>query len=99
MYNKRLGIPIPEFKLEWEDYPFSVREQIIDEWEQIRGRIPQRIIEIEAVINLKQEQLNKEEHFPLACQLNTEIAECASTINDLHLWYRANQEIHSRVHQ
>jgi hypothetical protein len=99
VYNERLGIPIPELLMEWESYPISVREQIVDEWEQIRGRIPERIFELEKIINFKQSQLNVEEYFPLACQLNTEIAECASIINDLHLWYRANQDLHSRVHQ
>jgi hypothetical protein len=99
VFNERLGIPIPELLLEWESYPLSVREQMIDEWEQIRGRIPERIMEIEKIINHKQKQLNIEEDFPRACQLNSEIAECASTINDLHLWYRANQDLHSRVHQ
>jgi hypothetical protein len=99
VYNKRLGIPIPELWEDWESYPISVREQIVDEWEQIRGRIPERIFELEKIINYKQSQLNVEEDFPHACKLNSEIAECASTINDLHLWYRANQELHSRVHQ
>jgi hypothetical protein len=99
VYDERLGIHIPELLLEWNSYPLIIREQIIDEWEQIRGRIPERIIELEMIINHKQEALNREDYFPYACQLNTEIAECASIINDLHLWYRANQEIHSRVHQ
>jgi hypothetical protein len=99
VYNERLGIPIPELLVDWESYSLSVREQIVDEWEQIRGRIPERIFELEKIINFKQNLLNVEENFPSACQLNTEIAECASTINDLHLWYRANQDLHSRVHQ
>jgi hypothetical protein len=99
IYNERLGIPIPELLVEWESYPINIREQIVDEWEQIRGRIPERIFELEKIINYKQNLLNIEENFPSACQLNSEIAECASTINDLHLWYRANQDLHSRVHQ
>jgi hypothetical protein len=99
IYNKRLGIPVPELLEDWESYPITVREQIVDEWEQIRGRIPERIFDLEKIINYKQSLLNVEEDFPYACQLNSEIAECASIINDLHLWYRSNQELHSRVHQ
>jgi hypothetical protein len=99
VYNKRLGIPVPELIEDWEKYPIYIREQIVDEWEQIRGRIPERIFELEKIINIKQNLLNVEENFPLACQLNSQIAECASIINDLHLWYRANQDLHSRVHQ
>jgi hypothetical protein len=99
VYNKRLGIPVPELIEDWESYPIYIREQIVDEWEQIRGRIPERIFELEKIINNKQNLLNVEENFPIACRLNTEIAECASIINDLHLWYRANQDLHSRVHQ
>lgn len=99
IYNARLGIPIPEITEDWESYPLAIREQIVDEWEQIRGRIPERIFELERIINYKQHQLNYEENFPRACELNLEIADCASTINDLHLWYRSNQELHSRVHQ
>jgi hypothetical protein len=99
IFNERLAIPIPELIGGWESYPIKIREQIVDEWEQIRGRIPERIFELEKIINLKQNLLNVEENFPLACQLNSEIAEYASIINDLHLWYRANQDLHSRVHQ
>ncbi|QGQ97455.1 hypothetical protein EHS13_22485 [Paenibacillus psychroresistens] len=99
VYNDRLGIPVPELNEDWESYPIKIREQIVDEWEQIRGRIPERIFELEKIINIKQNLLNVEENFPLACQLNSQIAECASIINDLHLWYRSNQDLHSRVHQ
>jgi hypothetical protein len=99
IYDQRLGIHLPELLFEWDSYPLRIREQVLDEWEQIRGSIPERVIQLEMIINQKQEALNREEHFPTACQLNTEIAECASIINDLHLWYRSNQEIHSRVHQ
>jgi hypothetical protein len=99
VYNERLGIALPELLEDWDSYPLSIREEIIDIWEQIRGRIPERIFELEKIINLKQNLLTFEENFPTACQLNSEIAECASIINDLHLWYRANQELHSRVHQ
>lgn len=99
VYNERLGIPIPDLLEDWDSYPLSMREMMLLEWEQIRGRIPERVFELEKIINYKQGLLNYEENFPLACQLNSEIAECASTINDLHLWYRANQDLHSRVHQ
>jgi hypothetical protein len=91
-YNKRLGISIPVLNSAWEDYSEAERADILHKWEKIRGSIPDRIKEFEAVINEKQSRLNKEENFKLSCSLNSEIAEIASRINDLHLWYRLNQE-------
>lgn len=98
-FDERLGIHIPDLPREWESYDRADREEMLEQWEQIRGRIPERIKQIERVIIEKQEQLNVEENFPRSCQLNSEIAELASTINDLHLWYRVNQEVSARRHE
>ncbi|MEK3645974.1 MAG: hypothetical protein C6W58_02120 [Bacillaceae bacterium] len=92
-YNERLGIPLPAFSKHWDEYPNEVQQQILSDWECIRGQIPDRIKHLEAIINKKQEQLNDEEDFELSCRLNEEISEIASIINDLWLWYRIDPHI------
>lgn len=91
--NPRLGIRVPDPRMEWEQMTPGQRSQVLAQWEQIRGEIPERIVQIEAVINDKQEQMNVEESFERCCQLNSEIAEMAGTINDLLILYRMNQEM------
>ncbi|MCM3569603.1 hypothetical protein [Neobacillus mesonae] len=97
-FDQRLGIFIPELALDWDEYSKDIQEKVLFHWEKIRGSIPDRIVDLEAEINSKQEQLNDESDFPRSCQLNSEIAELASIINDLWLWYRANQEISAKIH-
>nr|WP_232242935.1 hypothetical protein [Paenibacillus sp. GSMTC-2017] len=82
----------------WEQYDHCVQTAIIERWELIRGSIPERIIELERFINRKQTELNDEENFERSCLLTYEIAEYASRINELHIWYRMNQELESRRH-
>lgn len=89
--NERLGIPLPHLELDWEDYSEDTRESILLYWESIRGKIPERIAELEKEINLKQQMLSEESDFQRSCQLNNEIAELASIINDLWIWFRTNQ--------
>jgi hypothetical protein len=96
-FDTRLGIHLPELEWEWEEYGDSDRAEILEQWERIRGRIPNRIFEIEFDIIRKQAELNVEEDFPRSCRLNSEIAELASMINDLHIWYRMDQEFSDRV--
>jgi hypothetical protein len=90
-FDQRLGIPIPELKDEWEDYHQDEQHSILYYWEQIRGSIPDRIAELEKQINQKQAMLSDENDFPRSCELNREIAELASIINDLWIWYRTHQ--------
>lgn len=97
-YDERLGIRLPELKIEWEQLQLDERERIIMEWEMIRGSIPDRVKELEAVINEKQAMLNVEEDFKVSCQINMDIAELASRINDLHLWYRTHQDVEYKRH-
>ena len=47
-YDKRLGIDLPNLTKNWEDYTCAEREQMVSDWEQIRGRIPDRIKAFEA---------------------------------------------------
>lgn len=98
-YDERLGIFIPELSVEWDEYSEEAQHYILLHWEQIRGSIPDRIAEIEDVINFKQAELSDESDFPRSCQLNSEIADLASVINDLWLWYRADQTLSGKMHQ
>jgi hypothetical protein len=96
-FDPRLGIPLPEFA-DLDQYSNEIKEEILFYWEQVRGSIPDRIKDLEIQINQKQAQLSIESNFPRSCQLNTEIADLASIINDLWLWYRANELFTSKAH-
>jgi hypothetical protein len=98
-FDERLGIPLPAFKKEWEQLPLDEQHDVLLYWEQIRGSIPDRIADLEAAINSKQAQLNDEADFKRSCMLNSEIAELASIINDLWLWYRTHQDVTLKLHQ
>ncbi len=93
VYNERLGIDLPTLSKEWNEYEKHIQEQILLRWEMIRGSIPDRIKALEVSINRKQDDLSVENDFDRSCQLNFEIAELASIINDLWLWYRLNQNM------
>ncbi|WP_349408139.1 hypothetical protein [Pseudalkalibacillus sp. SCS-8] len=97
--DERLGIKLPVLEQSWNQYTIQSQETILSEWETIRGKIPDRIKELECEINRKQSQLNIEENFERSCQLNSEIAELASIINDLWIWYRMNNHISTKGHQ
>ncbi|MCM3587878.1 hypothetical protein M3182_19320 [Mesobacillus maritimus] len=97
-YNQRLGISLPSFDRDWDTYSHETQYEILLYWEKIRGAIPDRIADLEALINSKQAELNNEADFNRSCQLNSEIAELASIINDLWLWYRTHQEITEKTH-
>lgn len=98
-YNERLGIFIPTLLKEWDEYEKDIQEQILIQWNQIQGLIPDRIKALEVIINRKQDELSNENDFVRSCELNSEIADLASIINDLWLWYRVNQDIsEEKVH-
>lgn len=96
--NERLGISLPVLDYDWSVYTDAERSDIVEQWEVIRGAIPDRIMALEQLIHTQQARLYEEEDFAISCELNYEIAELASRINDLHIWYRINQEIESRRH-
>jgi hypothetical protein len=98
-FDQRLGILIPNLEIEWTEYTEETQQAILFHWEQIRGSIPDRIAELENSINQKQAELSNESNFKKSCELNSEIAELASIINDLWLWYRANQTMADKMHQ
>jgi hypothetical protein len=95
LFNNRLGIPLPALNKDWEEYDLTTQNAIILYWEKIRGGIPDRIAELEQEINIKQAQLSDESNFFTSCKLNSDIAELASIINDLWLWYRTHQDMGS----
>ncbi|SEM38164.1 hypothetical protein SAMN05192533_102402 [Mesobacillus persicus] len=97
-FNKRLGISLPSIGQEWDDIAKETQDDILLHWELIRGSIPDRIADLEASINSKQAELNNESDFIRSCKLNSEIAELASIINDLWLWYRTHQDVTTKLH-
>ncbi|WP_241156886.1 hypothetical protein [Bacillus sp. FJAT-42376] len=69
------------------------------QWEKERSKIPDRIAELEDVIRAKQRRMDHEENFEAACLYNAAIADLASVINDLWLWYRAFDPFGEKTHQ
>ncbi|MGN7455352.1 hypothetical protein ACTHPH_11130 [Paenibacillus pasadenensis] len=96
--DARLGIDLPRLDRNWDQYDAAEQMGIVEQWELIRGRIPDVIFALERQIVLLQRELDEEEDFARSCRLNSDIAELASRINDLHIWYRVNQEIEARRH-
>ncbi|MBD2872970.1 hypothetical protein [Paenibacillus arenilitoris] len=97
-WNERLRIRLPVLESEWERYEPSAQLAIVEQWELIRGTIPDRVKEFERLIDAKQARLSDEDSFEQSCILNYEIADYASRINDLHIWYRIDQQLESRRH-
>jgi SMC interacting uncharacterized protein involved in chromosome segregation len=98
-YDPKLMIRLPKLNKEWDMYSVTIQNNILAEWEKIRGGIPDRIAELEDEINRKQAALNHEENFNHSCQLNEEISNLASIINDLWIWFRMTQTISSsKIH-
>ncbi|QRG69717.1 hypothetical protein JNE38_11685 [Brevibacillus choshinensis] len=97
--DERLGIRLPALDMEWESYSKEERADILLEWEEIRATIPDQIIRIETVIIEKTKQMSEEENFIRSCELNSEIHELASVINDLNIWFRVQQDHDTKVHQ
>ena len=90
--DARLGIAVPRLTLPWERLSREKQAAVLAKWESIRGRIPDRIAVFEERIRKKQIDLFEEEDFAESCRLNSEIAELASRINDLNIWYRTEQD-------
>lgn len=91
-YDERLGIRLPYMEVEWEELSAEERHDMILEWERIKARIPDRIMDIEREIDKKQERASQEEDWDTVCKLYEQIYALASVINDLHIWARVNQD-------
>ncbi|WP_202081051.1 hypothetical protein [Caldalkalibacillus salinus] len=98
VFDERLGISLPVLEKPWEDYSLAEQSQMILEWESHRSDIPDRIKEIEKIIIGKQQMLSVEENFQRSCELNKDIAELASVINDLNIWFRIQQDTQRKMH-
>lgn len=97
-YDRRLGIDTPDLKREWDTFSSEEQADIIYYWETVRGRIPDRVKAFEREIVALQQQLDEEEHFGTVCALTWEIADRASRINDLHLFFRLNEDVAVKAH-
>ncbi|WP_100405109.1 hypothetical protein [Bacillus solitudinis] len=93
VYNDRLGISLPQLYVTWEELDTVSQAKILAEWEDIRGRIPERVIETEKKINQTLASLTQESDFNRSCELNHEMAELASIINDLWIWFRIDPSV------
>ena len=91
--DERLGISVPNLETYWEDLTAEEQEAVLERWELERGEIPERIVELERQIRRLQERMGQEEDFAAVCRINDDIAELASRINDLNIWFRVRQEL------
>ncbi len=91
--DERLGIHLPQLSLDWLLYSRDEQEVMIEEWERIKSRIPDRVHELEAVINEKQLAAAQEEDWDTVCDLYQEIFRVASIINDLNIWKNVEQYV------
>lgn len=97
IYDERLGISIPDLNLEWDEYTKGEQQQILVNWENIREA--SRTASRNWNPPLTESSFGSPtSDFAKSCQLNSEIAELASIINDLWLWYRANQGVTEKMH-
>lgn len=91
-HDERLGIPLPALPKDWEHFNENTQHSILLHWENIRGKIPDRIAHLEKEINHRLAELSNESDFMRSCKLNHEIADLASVINDLWIWYRTSED-------
>ncbi len=92
-WDERLGIPVPALESDWEDLSLRQQQDVLARWELVRGDIPEQIVRLEARIKRMQEQMSLEDDFAACCRLNADIAELASRINDLNIWFRVRQDL------
>lgn len=98
-YNERLGIHIPLIYTDWNNISSTEQQQILYRWEQVRSQIPDQIKMFEDEINRRERQLQIEDDFEVFCRLSSEIADYASRVIDLNLWFRTHEEVTSdKVH-
>lgn len=97
VHDARLGIPVPVLERDWLDYSLAEQEAMIVRWEAIRARIPDRVHELEAIINKHQLAVGQEDDWDRVCELYEEIYRIASIINDLNIWMSIEQ--HTMTHE
>jgi hypothetical protein len=92
-YSDRHGIRVPCLTNDWEKLNLEHQTAILATWEMIRGNIPEHVIRFEEKIRIRQQQLFEEDDFDESCRINAHIADLASRINDLHIWFRTQQDL------
>jgi hypothetical protein len=93
IFVERLGISVPGLTEDWDSLSRSRQLALLTRWENIRCTIPDHVKRLEEHIKASQLMLDVEEDFITSCRLNSEIAEMASRINDLHIWFRTQQDV------
>jgi hypothetical protein len=86
VYDQRLGIELPQQDREWWEYSLQAQAEMIERWEAIKARIPDRIKELEKQIDEKHHEISREDDWERVCQLYEEYFAIASVINDLNIW-------------
>lgn len=94
VHDKRLGISIPHFDKDWDEYTVEEQHKIIDQWEKERAKIPDRVKELEQEIISKQDSMF-DMSFEDYIEVHKEIVDLSSAINDLNIWFRTHGEISS----
>jgi hypothetical protein len=99
-FSERHGISIPCLAEDWDNQSIEQQTAILARWEMIRGNIPDHIMRFESKIRIKQQQLFEEDDFEQSCLINGDIADLASRINDLNIWFRTQQDLEgdSKMH-
>ncbi|WP_019638808.1 hypothetical protein [Paenibacillus fonticola] len=92
VYDDRLDMHVPALDQPFETYNMNERLAMIEEWENIRGQIPTKVMALERLIERKLLEMGNENDFEKSCRINGEIAELASRIHDLQIWYRVSQD-------
>lgn len=91
--NDRLGIEVPALTVDWDGLSREKQMSLLSRWENIRGTIPDHVRRFEDRIRKLQTDLFEEDDFATSCRLNSDIADLASRINDLHIWFRTQQDL------
>ena len=86
VFDERLGIRLPETDRDWWLYSLDEQAEMIEEWERIKSRIPDRIKELEDDINAKHLEISEEDDWDRVCELYEQYFAIASVINDLNIW-------------
>jgi len=92
VYDDRLGIHIPDFKVDWEELSPVEQMQVIDQWEKQRAKIPDRVKKLEEKIMEKQDKMF-EIPFEEYVEIHKDIIDMSSAINDLNIWFRTHGQV------
>lgn len=96
--DDRLGIPLPEFTVPFEELSTEEQQEIIVTWESIRARIPDRILQFEEVIENILRLVHQEEDWDIIAKHFADISDYASRINELNTWRRVDPSLHPVPH-